>query len=278
MEVSRGPSRGSIVRWMFAMVVEATRRSGTSSRYLSPLLMMVLSPIPYVLRFRGVLRTPFGKIRVTSQESMRCFVYGMFKTRFWYLRRLDQLTGGSHFFPVVVDVGACLGDLTMALSRLSGRVLALEPGAQNYHSLCYNIALNSMDNVVVRNVAAHDRTEEVRLSGNSSDLRVTSSSLGQRVRGEPLDIVVQGERIDRIDLLKIDVQGHEKSVLRGMEEMLRTHRVKLIIIEVHPNSRASGQEVTSLINSHGYRLLARDDYFFGQVHFYFGDNVDQFWT
>jgi len=133
-----------------------------------------------------------------------------------------------------------------------------------------------MDNVVARNVAAHDRTEEVRLSGNSSDLRVTSSSFGQRVRGEPLDIVVQGEGIDRIDLLKIDVQGHEKSVLRGMEDMLRRHRVKLILIEVHPNSKVSGQEVTSLINSHGYRLLARDDYFFDQVHFYFGDNVDQF--
>jgi FkbM family methyltransferase len=276
MAVSQGPpTRTYIVRTMFAMVVEATKRSGTSPKYLPPLFMMVLSPIPYLLRFRGVLRTPFGKIRVTRQESMRCFVYGMFKTRFWYLRRLDQLTGGKRFFPVVVDVGACLGDLTLAMSSVSGKVLALEPGTQNFATLRSNIAVNSMDNVVARNVAAHDRTEEVSLSGNSSDLRVNSGSLGQRVRGEPLDSLVQAEGIESIDVLKIDVQGHEKSVLKGMEGMLKRHQVKLIIIEVHPNLKVPVQEVTSLIKSHGYKLLAKDDYFWDQVHFYFGDSVDQ---
>ena len=186
------------------------------------------------------------------------------------------MTRGRQFFPVVVDVGACLGDLTMAMSNVSGKVLALEPGTQNFRSLCSNIAVNSMGNVTAKNVAAHDRTEEVRLSGNSSDLHVTSGSLGQRVRGESLDSIVAEEGIERIDVLKIDVQGHERSVLRGMEGMLGRHQVKLMIIEVHPNLKVPIQEVTSLVNSHGYRLLARDDYFFDQVHFYFGDSVDQF--
>jgi len=275
MAGSLGPTRSYIVRTMFAMIVEATKRSGTSPKYLSSLLMMVLSPIPYLLRFRGVLRTPFGKILVTRQESMRCFVYGMFKTRFWYLRKLDQLTGGRQFFPVVVDVGACLGDLTMAMSSVSGKVLALEPGTQNFRSLCSNIEVNSISNVVARNVAAHNCTEEVRLSGNSSDLHVTSGSLGQRVMGESLDSIIEEEGIERIDVLKIDVQGHERSVLQGMEGLLGKHQVKLMIIEVHPNLKVPVQEVTSLINSHGYRLLARDDYFWDQVHFYFGDHVDQ---
>jgi FkbM family methyltransferase len=141
----------------------------------------------------------------------------------------------------VVDVGANIGYNTVHASRRvgpSGRVVAVEPAADNVRVLRENLAANALENVVVHTVAA-GRTHEVRdlfLRGEVSAVNslfpdsVYASVTGvEQVPVAPLDHLVEGDA----DLVKIDVEGAELDVLAGMTRLLRRPAIRLIV-EWHP--------------------------------------------
>jgi len=87
--------------------------------------------------------------------------------------------------------------------------------------------------------------------------------------GVPLDQVLAGFHTGNIDVLKIDVQGHEEKALLGMNLMLAENRVELVILELHLGWGIRINEIESLMKSHGYRVVMKDSYLFGQPHLYF---------
>jgi FkbM family methyltransferase len=141
----------------------------------------------------------------------------------------------------VVDVGANVGYNTVYASRRvgpTGRVVAIEPAADNIGVLRENVVTNGLDNVVVVPIAA-GRAHEVRdffLRGETSAVNslfpesvyaaVTSV---EQVRVAPLDDLVDVDP----DLVKIDVEGAELDVLAGMTRLLGRSGVRLIV-EWHP--------------------------------------------
>jgi FkbM family methyltransferase len=141
----------------------------------------------------------------------------------------------------VVDVGASIGYNTVYASRRvgpTGRVIAIEPAADNVGVLRENIAANRLDNVVVRPVAA-GRAHEVRdffLRGETSAVNslfpesvyAAVTSVAQ-VPVAPLDDLVDVDPA----LVKIDVEGAELDVLAGMTRLLRHPPIRLIV-EWHP--------------------------------------------
>ncbi len=231
-------------------------------------------PFVYLLRFRGILRTPIGKIRIVNQDSILVLTHLLFKTGFCYLYKLDTILPKKHFLPTIIDVGANIGDFTLAMSRDCGRIVALEPGFQNFKTLVSNVKVNLLSNVIPMNVAAHDSSEELTLIGENPDLRVDRLGDGPKVKGISLDEVVRQQDIKRVDLLKIDVQGHEMTVLRGMSGILQRHSAGLVIVEVHLERGTSLQEVISTMNFHGYRFLGSDDYTPRNPQLYFNSNYD----
>ena len=75
------------------------------------------------------------------------------------------------------------------------------------------------------------------------------------VRGVPLDAIVKELDLRRIDLVKIDVEGAELQVLRGMTESLAKYRPKVIIELVEGNLKnlgASVKEVREFFRQNGY--------------------------
>ena len=119
------------------------------------------------------------------------------------------------------------------------------------------------------NVAAHDREQTVILRGQGSATRIVNSGDGRQVMGVPLDQVLAGFHTGNIDVLKIDVQGHEEKALLGMNLMLAENRVELVILELHLGWGIRINEIESLMKSHGYRVVMKDSYLFGQPHLYF---------
>jgi FkbM family methyltransferase len=154
----------------------------------------------------------------------------------------------------VVDVGANVGYNTVYASRCvgpAGRVIALEPAADNARVLRENIAVNTLDNVEVHEVAV-GRSREIRdlfLRGETSGVNslfaqsVYAKVTGvEKVRVVPLDDVVNGS----VDVVKIDVEGAELDVLGGMARMLR-HPVIQLIVEWHPRlQEAAGYTADAL--------------------------------
>lgn len=147
---------------------------------------------------------------------------------------LDDLDGTE----TVWDVGAGVGTYTcfVANALTSGHVVGFEPEATNRARLYANLAANAPDERwTVLPVALADRdgrcglsSEFVEAGGGHHYLSTTGSDALVRTR-RGASLVEDG--FDAPDVLKIDVQGAEKSVLDGMEPLLDA--VESIYLEVH---------------------------------------------
>lgn len=138
---------------------------------------------------------------------------------------------------VFVDVGAHVGLYTLNLADKAGVVFSVEANPQTYAVLRQNINANKgglKAEIIPMNFAAWDRHEYLSLvdengkeTGGST--RCEPSEFGGKTYGCPLDTILSG---DRFDLVKIDVEGAEARVLKGMARILVDFRPRLLI-EMH---------------------------------------------
>ena len=136
---------------------------------------------------------------------------------------------------LVVDVGAHIGKYTVLAAKLSKNVLALEPNKENFKILKRNIKINGLKNVRVLRLAASNKNSKFKLYiGDSSGHHSISRKFKdyQIVSGVKLDSLFKKLKVDKVDLVKIDVEGAEMQVLLGMKEYLRKKKIKNIIIEI----------------------------------------------
>lgn len=161
---------------------------------------------------------------------------------------------------VVVDIGAHIGAFALYASRRvgpAGRVIACEPSPDSLELLRENVARNASGRVTVFGCALADKAGTVTLyvgegvDGNpAADTLVASA--GRRpvaVEARTLDALLEGEKVERIDHLKIDVEGAELQVLRGAA--LTLERARRVILEIHP-PRASLAEVRAVLEPLGF--------------------------
>jgi FkbM family methyltransferase len=184
----------------------------------------------------------------------------------------DELTKGM----TVIDVGANMGLYSMIASRLvgeSGHVIALEPSAREFQRLAFHVTLNDLQNIRCIQVAASDSSGDARLSiagewnaghntlGKFFDPAVVTARV-EGVRTQTIDALVADLRLERVDLVKIDVEGHELKVLAGAVETLTRFRPR-ILIEVFEDTLhrqgASVEAVLALLEGYGYRLYEFSD-------------------
>lgn len=157
----------------------------------------------------------------------------------------------------VVDVGSNIGLYTLLLAELagdSGKVLAFEPDPGLFEALSLNCQINKVRNVQLFNQALGAESETRTLFRsilNSGDNRMvqhagSGSGLGSSVQVSRLDEVLAGQKID---FIKIDVQGWEQEVFRGMARLLAENPSVRIYFEYWPYGlRRSGCEPQALLD------------------------------
>lgn len=142
----------------------------------------------------------------------------------------------------VIDVGAHLGLTVLPAARAAGpegRVIAVEPGSRVAGLLRRNIALNALDEVVVvHGCAAGAGPGEARLSirpvlGESSLISPATEGPAEEVLVRPLDALVPPGT--RIRLVKIDVEGYELEVWRGMTRIVADNPDLALLLEFGPS-------------------------------------------
>ncbi|MCC7101423.1 MAG: FkbM family methyltransferase [Rubrivivax sp.] len=162
---------------------------------------------------------------------------------------------------VLVEVGANAGYLTVPLARMvgtSGRVVAFEPQPAIHRLLCANVALNGLPQVdcVHAAVGAGEDVVEVpvidpAVGGNFGAVSLVDVVDGARTAAVPLvslDRACGG--LERLDVVKIDVEGMELEVLKGARELIGRFRPVL----VPENDRASrSAELVAHLLSLDYR-------------------------
>jgi FkbM family methyltransferase len=166
---------------------------------------------------------------------------------------------------LVVDVGANLGFLTALFSRLAtpaGVVHSFEPSPDTFRKLQEVIVENRLDNVRAHNLGCGENKEQLQLycmpsSGNSS-LRRPERSHDIRAVQE-VSIVRLDEylapQINRLDVLKIDTEGHEDAVIAGAEKLIAQYR-PTIYIELASEFMESSRRAVSLLKTAGYQFVA----------------------
>jgi FkbM family methyltransferase len=165
-----------------------------------------------------------------------------------------------------IDIGANIGAYSLFVAARAGRsarILAVEPQPEVFARLTYNIAQNPFGTVKAIACALADKAGELTLfldPGNKgeSSVRILRSSAAETVRvpATTLLALMQSEGYDRLDAIKLDVEGAEDLIL---EPFLRDAPEALwpgfIVIE---DSRGRWQsDLPGLLESKGYRLVTQ---------------------
>jgi FkbM family methyltransferase len=180
----------------------------------------------------------------------------------WDLYHLRPLLGpGSVFFDVGANFGYYSLTLAAALNRQC-RVHAFEPNPKTYDRLLRHIEWNQMGNVIsAYKMAVSDAEGTANLierSDNSGASRLGSDAGGVPVAVTTLDAFCSANAVERLDAVKIDVEGYEARVLAGGRATLSRFK-PAIVIEFWTTGLAragsSVDEVAGVLEDLGYKLF-----------------------
>ena len=165
----------------------------------------------------------------------------------------DKLASLVHPGDWVLDVGANVGHYTVRLSELvgpGGRVIAFEPVRETMELLAATVARLPSSNVTLMHVAASDTARVAAMTIPKHANGLDDFCLA-RITPDATALTVLCIRIDSLELpstvtlAKIDTEGHEAAVLRGMEKLLVRDRPVLIVED-------SGPEIAEYLRTLGY--------------------------
>lgn len=169
---------------------------------------------------------------------------------FWYGRYAEE-DAGFRFLErflqpciTVIDAGAHEGYYTLfASKRLSrgGKVIAFEPSPRERKALRLHTLINFCKNVSIQALALGEKSGEAELNvAAGSQTGLNSLRLSANIpesKPVPVQVVCLDDwtrtyNTDRIDFIKLDVEGAELSVIRGASELLRRRPRPVILAEV----------------------------------------------
>ena len=172
----------------------------------------------------------------------------------WVLAEVVRPACAGVVAPVIFDVGANVGDYSLLVQSLipSARVYAFEPAAPVYEQLARRLSsVGNGANFDAFNFGFSDEEKTVDLYSYTVEGEAASviSSIDKRLPTQVLQVEVSNTEkidvrtldafcvskgIDRIDFLKLDVEGHELAVLRGAKKLLERGAISMIQFEFGP--------------------------------------------
>ncbi|AOO83050.1 FkbM family methyltransferase [Bosea vaviloviae] len=228
----------------------------------------------YALRRLGLRSLAGAPVDIESLGAkMRLYPDGnvcekrvLFTPQYFDQRERDLLAGRIREGFRFIDIGANIGAYSLFVAAKAGpgaRILAVEPQPDVFARLAFNIAQNPFGTVKAIACALADKPGELTLfldpaNKGESSVRILRSSTGATVKvpATTLLALLQSEGYERLDAVKLDVEGAEDLIL---EPFLRDAPEALwpsfIIIE---DSRERWQmDLVGLLTQRGYRMLAQ---------------------
>jgi FkbM family methyltransferase len=156
---------------------------------------------------------------------------------------------------VILDVGSNIGEILLNFARLAGpggRAIGFEANPETCARCRSNIRLNEFANVEVHAIGVGSDEGELhfghRSSSNSGADSIMPAGDGTiKVPVTTIDRFAGGHGLDRVDLIKIDVEGYEMNVLRGAEATLGKHRPRMFIELCDNNLRDQHSSAAELV-------------------------------
>jgi FkbM family methyltransferase len=171
---------------------------------------------------------------------------------------------------VVVDVST--GLCTMITSNqvgANGKVIAIIDDPQNYDTLNNTIKSNNLTNVMSFNYAACSKEMQMVLIPYrrmllNKDKKPTTVVTTKAVYANTLDNLLQKNGINKVNWVKIGIQGKELEVLQGAHNLLSNSKDIALLIEVH--DRHSYKPIIEFLKSYNFVIVSEQNYECGDKH------------
>lgn len=180
-----------------------------------------------------------------------------------WLDRIEPLISQDD---IVFDIGANIGVIASWFAQRCKHVHAFEPHPKNISAIEYQRQLRNLTNITLHDFALGKNKSKMQLHvkefhGHHSlgdvDNSPTIDKIEVNVR--PLDDIFQEFDIDKINFMKIDVEGFESDVLNGAKNILENKKIDYILFELqdtilHSINRTSS-EVFDILFESGYQII-----------------------
>ncbi|RDV37394.1 FkbM family methyltransferase [Bradymonadaceae bacterium TMQ3] len=180
------------------------------------------------------------------------------------LQLLSHLLKPDHVF---IDIGANHGEFTVVAARHlpQGRVISFEPNESVHRRLRFNVEANHFENVTLSTSGLSDApgVATIYASANLDHDGTTNQGLATlyptESRGQvvheieltTLDTFVKDAALERVDLIKIDIEGAELSALKGADEVLTGFRPNIILELNEGTCKSAGYTMSDLLDHLG---------------------------
>lgn len=190
------------------------------------------------------LAFPFigGKIYLNIKESnmMLARALGIYEPE-----KTETITALLKPDQTFIDIGGNKGDFSLLAAKITGskgQVLTFEPEPENCHWFNESIQLNQYSNIRLFDIALSDSNGKAQLFlGEKSGWHSLVSSQGKtdnstiEVEKRTLDSILNESNIQKVDVIKIDVEGAEMEVLLGAEDTLKNNTNLILLLDLHPH-------------------------------------------
>lgn len=172
---------------------------------------------------------------------------------------------------ILLDIGANIGYYTVIASKIvgeTGKVLSFEPTKHFFDVLQNTVEINKLKNVMLYDFGLSDENSESEISigENSATIHWIKND------GIPLDIehialkrlddIISSLDINKIDFIKIDVDGHEPAFLEGAWKTLEKYKPTILMEISHRHYRKAGYlawDFYRKLREKGYRIYSEKD-------------------
>lgn len=143
----------------------------------------------------------------------------------------------------VVDGGAYAGVFAIYAAKIvgnEGKVIAFEPDAYCFGKLQENIKVNNVNNIIAVNKGLWNKNEALSFDSREGKDSAIVECLNEETKGRikkydfvKLDDELEGLGLDRVDFIKMDIEGAEIEALDGCTDALRKNKINLAIASYH---------------------------------------------
>ena len=222
------------------------------------------------LRFSGVITVQVDSshgFRIHADDHIANDLYWRGFGRGWEGTSLRVWSVLAARAKTIVDVGSNVGVYSLVAGAVNrdAEIIAFEPLERMYERLLANLGLNEFS-VTTEQLALSDRTGFALLYDRLKDDCKAASleaprgdqaqpeaahSAPRRVRVERFDDYCGANQVAQVDLVKIDIEGHEAAALRGMPATLSSSRPTLLV-EILTDE--AGRQIRGQLDGLGYEF------------------------
>lgn len=195
-------------RALIALTKNTVLQRGKGRTWMAKLIMSLASPLD--VEFRGC------KYRVEPRRNL--VERGILTRPKYNASEIEFLSESARDGGVMVDIGCNVGLYALPIARAAGpegRVIALDANSGMVAHLDFNAAASGLTNIDALHVAVGDHEARVSLQSRKNDgaiVRVQETETGM-TEMRPLTQILADAGVERVDGLKIDIEGHEDKAL-----------------------------------------------------------------